>query len=111
MDPSFSVLLGEDRKDECSSDDNKGLGGDSLNGALIGGIVGGVVGFIILLAVGIFVVYPRVKLWKQTKSAKKLSSINSDGDDKPQDDHEMVNIEKRNNMQVNTVAGNYEVRF
>lgn len=109
MDPNFSVLLGDEPRDSCDTEQNGGKEKNRINGALIGGLVGGIVGLILLSAFAVFFVYPRVNLWRKTKNAEKLASfasVNSGSGDE-----EMMQIEKRADMQVNTSAGNFTVRY
>lgn len=71
MDPNFSVLLGDERRDECGDNEKEN---SKQYGPLIGGIVGGVVGLILISVIFIFVVYPRLHRWTKTRGSKKLSS-------------------------------------
>lgn len=105
MDPNFSVLLGNDLQDSCENNDTFSKGRN--NGALIGGIIGGIVGLLIMLAFIIFFVYPKLQLRRKTRKAKKFGSIGSFSGE----ESEMVEIERRANMEVNTSAGNFVVRY
>lgn len=107
MDPNFSVLVGDERKDSCESN-SENKGGKGVNGALIGGLIGGILGFIILSVLVIFVIYPRLRLWRQTRGVK----LNSDTSVKSDvTSVEMIEIEKRQNMETTTSAGHFVVRY
>lgn len=105
MDPNFSVLLGNEKKDECEAegeeDPKKRMNG--VDGALIGGLVGA----ILLVTFFIFVVLPRFNLWRKAKGGKRLSSKHG----MSERDEEMIDIYKREGMEVNTVSGRFTVRF
>lgn len=109
MDPNFSVLLGQEKRDQCEKDKKD----KSISGGAIAGVVIGIVGFIALSAFIILFIYPRFMLWKQTRVANKLSSTTSSSslNNSNSVDSEMVHIEKRQEMAVNTASGNYVVRF
>src|SRR5689334_6160421 len=100
MDPNFSVLLGS-TKDSCNDTADEING---VNSKLIGGLIGGIAGVVIISLVVALIVYPRIKLWKQTKDSQKLAFATVASGE------EMVNIERRQDMEINTAAGNFVVR-
>lgn len=124
MDPNFSVLLGGEKKDTCpgnEEEEEKGKQGKTykLDSALVGGLVGGVVGVIIIIAAFIFIIYPKLKLWMANSSAKsavplkenkRRSKRGSKNKDKWEEEDEME-IERRGDMDLNTVSGRYVLRF
>ena len=61
MDPSYSVLVGADNPDNCQADENK------IDGAIVGGVVGGIAGAIIIGLVFAFLIYPKARVWMQTR--------------------------------------------
>jgi len=66
VDPNYSVLVGENVNtlNPCEKSNQLVTGGSSINKSVIIGVVVGVVGGVILLAVFVFVVLPKIQLWR-----------------------------------------------
>lgn len=110
MDPNFSVLLGEENRDQCSDNNKEGRKNNSPfnNGALIGGLVGGIVGFVIIFVFLIFYVYPRFRLCHQTRF--KRDRVDSCSPSVHSGERQ-IEIEKIDVMELDTVVGNFKVKF
>lgn len=112
MDPNFSVLLGQDKRDECK--DNQKEEDKKVDSALVGGLVGGIIGGIVLLSLLFFFALPRYRLWMKTRKSESVSSFSpsfSSSIASKFTGEEMIEIERREGMEVNTVAGNFALRF
>lgn len=83
MDPNFSVLVDPNKNNdgkEGEEDDVRGGDNGGINAGVIIGVVVGVIGGMILIAIFVFVVYPRLKTHSQLHEGKqgiKLESVPS----------------------------------
>ncbi len=139
MDPSYSVLLGENKPDACGFDNDKSS--NSINSTALIATFVSIIGLAILGTAFYFVVYPKLKLLVQLRSAdsqtemqriKSNSSINEDyntnsnttGKQKiigkksikkriglSQNPEESIEIERAPSMEVNTASGRFVVNL
>ncbi len=131
MDPSYSVLLGNSKEDNCTSNLK---GSNSINSVALIASFATIVGIAILGTAFYFLIWPQVKLALQLKSAqsqtelqrirssKSVESINNDQQQPKKQRkfwrpnrgnqlHDSLEIERAPNMEVNTASGRFVVQL
>ncbi len=138
MDPSYSVLLGNGKEDNCASDSKHG---NSINSVALIASFATIVGLAILGTAAYFLVWPQVKLAMQLKSAQSQTELQSIRSSKSVDSinhadqqqkqtkkkrklwrsnnnnnsgnqlNDSIEIERAPSMEVNTASGRFIVQL
>lgn len=102
MDPNFGVLVGI-KPDACGDSLSPQKSSNNINLAVVIAVPVAAV-FVIVSAILIYFYRPKIQSWMKIKKSKKTVGLKDS-------ENEDVTIEKRGDMELNSVAGRFTIQL